>query len=94
MGITMSYNKYAQYPNKPGLVFVRNRIYTLYEVFGTDNIRAKIKYCEEVLSEKYPHAIDGRNQYEYLEMPNTDILDIKNIANKIEAVGLENVITE
>jgi len=40
------YNKYAAYPNKPGLVLVRDRWYNLVQVFATDNLRAKIEWFE------------------------------------------------
>ena len=88
------FNQFVQYPTTKGIVYVRNRFYSLYTVFYTDNIRSKIKYCETTLSKQFPQAFDGRTQYEYLEMPNTDIDTLKSMVNEFNknTIGLENVV--
>ena len=54
------YNKYAAYPNRPGLVLVRDRWYQLIQVFATDNIRAKIKWFDSINNDLF--------QYSWIEM--------------------------
>lgn len=57
------FNKYAVYPNQPGLVLVRDRFYQLIQVFATDNLRAKIEWFEKFNADHF--------QYQWYEMHNT-----------------------
>ena len=54
------FNKYAAYPNQPGLVLVRDRFYQLIQVLATDNLRAKIEWFEKFNVDHF--------QYQWYEM--------------------------
>jgi hypothetical protein len=59
------FNKYAQYPKTSGIVIVRNRDYKILELRSTDNIKARIQYCEENL------YADKWVSFEYIPMANS-----------------------
>jgi hypothetical protein len=98
----LSFNKYAQFPNIPGIIIVRNKqgqhLFTMY----TDNIRARI---ESVDSDHIKGTYGGTQApwsqcridvaaaagllvWEYIEMPNTDRSTRKTIAEALDAESL------
>jgi hypothetical protein len=101
----MSFNKYAQFPNVPGIIIVRNKqgqhLFTMY----TDNIRARI---ESVDNDHIKGTYGGTQApwsqgridqaqaagvlvWEYVEMPNTDRDTRRIIAEAMDAESLSKI---
>ena len=69
------FNKYAAYPNQPGLLLVRDRWYNLVQVFATDNLRAKIEWFEKLNADPF--------QYQWYEMHRTTKAQLREMARAI-----------
>ena len=101
-----SFNKYAQFPNVPGIIIVRNRQghhgFTMY----TDNIRHRVAAVDAdhiygKVSRTSHHWGKGRQQFadtsgalvfDYIEMPNTDKETLRNLAETIDKESLSKQI--
>jgi hypothetical protein len=104
--MTTKFNKYAQFPNVPGIIIVRNRQghhgFTMY----TDNIRHRVSAVDAdhiygKISRRTHHWGQGRQRfadasgvlvYEYIEMPNTDTETRKMVAETIDKESLSKQI--
>jgi len=96
------FNKYAQFPTIPGIIFVKNKLgqhgFTMY----TDNIRARVESVDnDHIKGTYggtqapwgegrkDFAINsGTLVFEYIEMPNTDRSTRENVAKAIDAESI------
>jgi hypothetical protein len=98
----MTFNKYAQFPNVPGIITVRDRIYNHLFTMYTDNIRARVESVDtdhiKGQIKSYPTGWgDGRVTvannagsliFDYIAMPNTDRNTRKMIAEALDAESL------
>ena len=99
----MTKKTYNQYPNKPGIIIVRDRYYEHLFTMSTDNIRARIQSVDtdhvRGTIKQYPSGgwSDGRVStateagvlvFDYVEMPNTDRSVLRSIASAMDSESL------
>ena len=102
----MTFNKYAQFPNVPGIIIVRNKQgqhgFTMY----TDNIRHRIAAvdADHIYGDvsrtshnwgggrKTFAAASGVLVYEYIEMPTTPRSTLRSIAEALDAESLSKTV--
>ena len=98
----MSFNKYAQFPNKPGIIIVRNKQGQHGFTMQSDNIRHRIAAVDQDhiqgpirrtshnwgKGRKAFAEFSGTLVYEYIEMPNTDKETRESIAKALDAESL------
>ena len=96
------FNKYAEYPNKPGVIITRNKQGQFGFAMYTDNIKARVESVDkDHINGTYGDAQapwgEGRKAwaqasgllvFEYIVMPNTDRDTRKMVAEALDAESL------
>ena len=95
--------QYTQYPNRPGIIIVRDRYSNHLFTMSTDSIRARVQAVDtdhvRGTIKQYPAGgwSEGRVRtaneagvlvFEYVEMPNTERSVLKQIASAMDSESL------
>ena len=102
----MTFNKYAQFPNVPGIITVRDRTYNHLFTMYTDNIRSRVESVDtdhiKGQIKSYPTGWgDGRVTvannagsltFDFIPMPNTPRSILRSIAEALDAESLSKTV--